>query len=92
MKYTGRMDEDFEAPDCPLLPDVLAESVANAVTPGNNNLPPAILARFRWVYHYNKRFGRNLVKRINGPSGGRDYLAMFFKHWADAFLLRGSFR
>lgn len=83
MKYTGRMDEDFQQDDCPLLVDVLADLVAE----GDQSLGRAILARFRWVYHYNVKWGKSLIRRVNGPTGGRDYLAMFMGHWGKALKM-----
>lgn len=89
MKYTGNMDADFDAPDCPLLPEILADLVGRDNAPLGADyraLKEGILARFRWVYHYNRNWGSRLVAKINGPTGGRDYLAMFFNHWAKALL------
>jgi hypothetical protein len=72
MKYTGHLNNDIE--NEALMPGVLAE-----------RFPFSTRLLIKFERHYKIRnFGTSFVKAVN-TNGGRDFMAMFFNHWVEAF-------
>lgn len=87
-KYTGDWKKDFND-EHPLLPDMIAETVAqNAIPEKRKELEKFLLDRFANTYKANKSFGKDI---LNGKgNSGRDKLYVYFEHWANSWLRSAS--
>lgn len=76
------------ADDTPMLPHVIARCVCDELfkltKTEYRHLSWWLAARAERIYQKNERFAKSL--RRNG-NYGRDYLYMFMRHWAAAFVL-----
>ena len=81
--YTGDWEKDF-TDEHPLLPDVIADTVAADFASGSGaaTLSSSLIKKFADVYKANKSWAEKI---LNGRGNtGRDLLYAFMKHWAVA--------
>lgn len=73
MKYTGHLNNDIQ--NEALMPGVLAEKFPFSTR---------LLIKFERHYKINKNWAIQFVKAVN-TNGGREFMAMFFNHWIEAY-------
>lgn len=73
MKYTGHLNNDIQ--NEALMPGVLAEKFPFSMR---------LLLKFEKHYKTNRNWAIGFVKAVN-TNGGREFMAMFFNHWVEAY-------